>query len=131
MKTIFLAAMMAASGFAMDSSARFNVDFPFTVGKTKFPAGQYIISIGIQGQQAMRIMSSDLGPSAFLAMGVANTAKKNEVKGGIEFACGNAGCTIERVLNLQNGLVFSSLKKTTPGAKLLTVQLTKGKTPAE
>jgi hypothetical protein len=131
MRTIFLTALMAVAGFAMDSSARFNVKFPFTVGNTKFPAGQYMISMGVQGPQAMRIMSTGTGPSAFLAMGVVNTVKQSETKGQVVFACVDSGCTLEQVVNLQNGLSFSSLKKSSAGARLIAVKMGNGKTLAD
>ncbi|MCX6614151.1 MAG: hypothetical protein NTW74_25325 [Acidobacteria bacterium] len=131
MKTIFLSAMMAMAGFAMDSSARFNVNFPFKVGNTKFPAGQYMISIGIQGPQVMRIVSNGPGPSAFLPMGVVNTVMQSEAKGELVFACVDSGCTIDRVVNLRNGFAFSSLKKSSSAATLITVKMGNGKTLAD
>ncbi len=134
MKSIFKAAMMTAvavAAFGADPMARLQVTFPFTVGKTTMPAGEYRISMGPTGRNALRIESFGEGPSAFLALPVQDLTTVSETKRQVEFVCESQICTISRVVNLHGGYTYSAAKRTGAQAKIVAVKLTTGKTRGE
>ncbi|GEM_PF-1204838 len=134
MKTILRAVMMtslAIAGFGAGPMAKLQVSFPFVVGKTKMPAGEYWISTAPNGNRTIRIESVGKGPSAFLAMPLQDLIPENQNMRRVEFVCEAQQCNITRIFNLDNGYSFSTGKKAKPNGQSIAVQMTTGNTKAE
>ncbi len=134
MKTILKAVMMtslAVAGFGAEPMAKLKVGFPFAVGSTKMPAGEYRISIAPNGGRTLKIESMANGQSAFLAMPLQDLIPDSQTGKKVEFECQAQECKITRIFNLDRGYLFSTGKKAKAAGERMIVQLTTGNTKTE
>lgn len=134
MKTILKAVMMtslAVAGFGAEPMARLKVGFPFIVGKTKMPAGEYRISSAPNGVRTLKIESVDAGPAAFLAVPVQDLIPENQAGRKVEFVCEAQECKISRIFNLDWGYLFSTGQKVKATGERMIVKINSGSTKTE
>ncbi len=134
MKTILKAVMMtslAAAGFGAEPMAKLKVGFPFVVGTTKMPAGEYRISSAPNGVRTLKIESMANGPSAFFAMPVQDLIPESQTGRKVEFECQAQQCKITRIFNLDRGYLSSTGKKSKATGERMIVQITSGNTKTE
>jgi len=130
MKAMVLAVTVMA-GYGQEHYARFRVDFPFQVGKTLMPAGEYRIQAESAGRHWLRITSVNNGPAAVLSLPVHDTARASDDKRQVEFRCEGDLCMVARVVNLQAGYISSLPKSKSSNSRLVTALLTKRSTKTE
>jgi hypothetical protein len=134
MKTILKAVMMtslAVAGFGAQPMAKLKVGFPFVVGKTKMPAGEYRISIPSNGVRTLKIESMGTGPAAFLAVPVQDLTRDDQAGRKVEFVCEGQECKISRIFNLDSGYLFSTGQKVKATSERMIVKLNSGSTKTE
>jgi hypothetical protein len=130
LKTLMLTTM-AVAGFAAEPMAKLKVGFPFVVGKTKMPAGEYRISTAPNGGRTLKIESMDMGPAAFLAMPVQDLIPENQPGRKVEFVCEAQECKIARIFNLDRGYLFSTGHKIKATGERVIVQIKSANTKSE
>ena len=122
LKTLAISTL-AIAAFGADNKLNFHVQFPFNVGKTEMPAGEYSIMETASQLRYLQIMNVAARNSVFLMLQPTSFPKITAEKASIEFRCGEAGCEIANVKNLRNGYVFHAGSAKKPILRTIVVAL--------
>ena len=122
LKTLAISTL-AMAAFGADNKLTFRVDFPFSVGKTEMPAGDYLIMDGEAQRLSFQIVNVEAKKSVFVTLPNFTQRDAADGKRSIEFRCGDGGCEISNVKNLRSGYVFHSWTAKKPNMRTIAIAL--------
>jgi len=126
----FIMTTMAVAAFGADAKMGFQVEFPFHVGKTVMPAGQYTIERTETVAPVLVLRNANGGKSVLVQFANHSPAEVRQSKHTVEFGCGSSGCSITKVSNLTGGMVYRAFVKKDQ-TQLVAVQMVRVVTKAD